>query len=48
LQRVMHAPHLMHRVESITWGCLTWPEMQLTGQLRAQAVQPTHFSGRIR
>ena len=40
----MQAPHLMHLRVSIWWGFLTSPEIALTGQARAQAVQPLHLS----
>jgi len=47
LQAALQAPHSMQRLWSITWGCLALPEMQCTGQIRAQAVQPTHLAGLI-
>src|SRR5512139_490029 len=43
----IQAPHLIHTAWSMVWTSLTLPEMQLTGQMRAQRVQPTHFSGTI-
>ena len=42
-----HWPHLMQRSWSMTWASLRLPEMHSTGQLRAQTVQPMHFSGLI-
>jgi hypothetical protein len=40
-------PHLMQRDWSIKWASLRTPEMHVTGQFRAQTVQPTHFCGSI-
>ena len=37
-------PHLMHFCVSMTCGWRTAPEIAPTGQLRAQSVQPLHFS----
>ena len=46
-QVLIHTPHLMHFCVSIVWGCFTAPEIASAGHLRAQAVQPRHFSGSI-
>ena len=43
----MQAPHLMHFLASMAWGFLTSPEIALTGQARAQAVQPLHLFSSI-
>lgn len=37
-----HAPHSMHCADSMTNSPPRSPEMQSTGQMRAQAVQPVH------
>ena len=47
LQLSMQAPHLMHLVGSMTYGCLITPLIAPTGQTRAQAEQPLHLSGMI-
>jgi len=40
----MHAPHFMHIEGLIRWGSLRSPVIALTGQTRAQAVQPTQLA----
>ena len=44
-QVLTQMPHLMHLLLSMTCTFLTSPTMASTGQLRAQSVQPLHFSG---
>lgn len=46
-QTSKHRPHLMQRNWSMMCGSLRTPLMQVTGQLRAQTVQPTHLSALI-
>ena len=46
-QTSKHRPHLMQRSWSIMCGSRRMPVMHVTGQLRAQTVQPTHFSASI-
>jgi hypothetical protein len=40
-------PHLTQAAWSMTWDSLREPVMHSTGQLRAQMVQPMHFSALI-